>query len=813
MKLNVINNLTLTKIKSNKLMIFILTIIFSILFISLNIKETMNYYRLKDAERYSGEFNLLIKNIDNEEYQKIKSYKNIKNISYSNTKSIIKIGEKVFPVEEINKNYLNNFETSILDGKLTNGVVVEKWVANLMNVNVGDTINIKTISVNKSAQERIKIGAVISDIAPNKIRASCIIYDINEKDKISKNSEILIKLKDTKDIKNFKGYLINKCKIKQDDIHENKNVNGIIEESTIFSKEYITSYIILFFFLTFIIAMISNVNLIYRKNEYKIMDVLGMKKSTFSNMLLKEMSISILLSEIFSILISIIVTNLLKKYMYLFNQNLIGNNINTIEYNKAILIFLVIGILAAIVSSKIDYYIISGNKNKQNIREFKHIKIIDKLSNKKDVMKKISLRYSIRNKNILIAMSVIIILSNTIYFSQNYYSKMMDYHNKKLINDYTNGYNYDILVESSDFNFDGISENDYNKIKNMNVDNKNIVSNMLVSAQHMGDIKLEKKNMSEKSINYLRNLTDEINENYTTSIKGGIKEEKDLFIIKGSVFSFDDETAKKYGIDNNKSEATIYIPIEWIENMNKDFIGKYVDFGYGKINEYSQNEIYNFGKNENNIKIPIKKLSNEYTFSGDYYTKDDLPQIIVSRDMYKKIFKKVTYNTMSINISDKLSINTVVEGINNILNAYNVNIVDKHEESEALKNSSDIQGLALEAVSIIIYISSILLFVLLYNKFLRIRTDDYEMMRILGVSRRKIKEIIEREVNIVVITSIIITVMICILSQCSIYNYFYKMGYSVNNFKFEVCKLMLICFVNIVVYIILNLKNNMNIKL
>lgn len=686
MKLNVINNLTLTKIKSNKLMIFILTIIFSILFISLNIKETMNYYRLKDAERYSGEFNLLIKNIDNEEYQKIKSYKNIKNISYSNTKSIIKIGEKVFPVEEINKNYLNNFETSILDGKLTNGVVVEKWVANLMNVNVGDTINIKTISVNKSAQERIKIGAVISDIAPNKIRASCIIYDINEKDKISKNSEILIKLKDTKDIKNFKGYLINKCKIKQDDIHENKNVNGIIEESTIFSKEYITSYIILFFFLTFIIAMISNVNLIYRKNEYKIMDVLGMKKYTFLNMLLKEMSISILLSEIFSILISIIVTNLLKKYMYLFNQNLIGNNINTIEYNKAILIFLVIGILAAIVSSKIDYYIISGNKNKQNIREFKHIKIIDKLSNKKDVMKKISLRYSIRNKNILIAMSVIIILSNTIYFSQNYYSKMMDYHNKKLINDYTNGYNYDILVESSDFNFDGISENDYNKIKNMNVDNKNIVSNMLVSAQHMGDIKLEKKNMSEKSINYLRNLTDEINENYTTSIKGGIKEEKDLFIIKGSVFSFDDETAKKYGIDNNKSEATIYIPIEWIENMNKDFIGKYVDFGYGKINEYSQNEIYNFGKNENNIKIPIKKLSNEYTFSGDYYTKDDLPQIIVSRDMYKKIFKKITYNTMSINVSDKLAINTVVEGINNILNAYNVNIVDKHEEREALKN-------------------------------------------------------------------------------------------------------------------------------
>ena len=26
--------------------------------------------------------------------------------------------------------------------------------------------------------------------------------------------------------------------------------------------------------------------------------------------------------------------------------------------------------------------------------------------------------------------------------------------------------------------------------------------------------------------------------------------------------------------------------------MNKDFIGKYVDFGYGKINEYSQNDRY-----------------------------------------------------------------------------------------------------------------------------------------------------------------------------------------------------------------------------
>ena len=484
---------------------------------------------------------------------------------------------------------------------------------------------------------------------------------------------------------------------------------------------------------------------------------------------------------------------------------------NIIAYNKAIIIFLVIGVLASIITSKINYYIISKDKNKQNIKEYKCTKIIEKLSDKKDIMKKLSIRYSLKNKNILIAMSIIIILSNTVYFTQNYYSKMMKYHNEKLINDYTNGYNYDILIESTDFNFDGISENDYKKIKNMNVNDKNIVSNMLASAQHMGDIELKKDNMSKKSIDYLRSLTGEINENYKTSIKGGIKETNNSFIIKGSVFSFNDETAKKYGIDNNKSEAAIYIPADWTENMNKDFIGKDVDFGYDNINEYSQDEIYNFGGNKNNIKIPIKNYSNEYTFSGDYYTKEDIPQIIISREMYKNIFKKVEYNTMSVNVSDKLAINTVLEGLNNILDFYNVNIVDKHEEREALKNSTKIYNVALKMISIVLYLSSILLFILLYKKFLLIRSNDYEMVRKIGVSRKEIRKIVEREVNIVVVMSLVITMVICILSQYCIYNYFYKEGYYVKNFNFEFCNIMFICFANIAVYIILKLKNNIKI--
>lgn len=808
MKSNSINNLILAKIKSNKLMIFVLTIIFSILFTSLNIKETINYYKLKDAKRYSGEFNLLIDNIDNEEYKKIKKYKDIDNISYSSTKSIVEANKKAFMIEEIDKTYIKNFDTSILDGKITDGVVVEKWVANLMNAKVGDTINIKNLSGNKSKQGKIKIGAIISDIAANKIRANYIIYSINEKNKITKNSEIFIKLNDVKNIEDFKKYLISECRINQDDIKENKSVNRIIEENTIFSKEYITSYIILFLFLIFIILILSNINLIYRKKEYKIMDMLGIKKSTFSNILLKEMCLSILLSEIFSVIISNLITQILKKYMYLFEQNLIGNNMNIIAYNKAIIIFLVIGVLVSIITSKINYYIISKDKNKQNIKEYKCTKIIEKLSDKKDIMKKLSIRYSLRNKNILIAMSIIIILSNTVYFTQNYYSKMMEYHNEKLINDYTNGYNYDILIESTDFNFDGISENDYKKIKNMNVNNKNIVSRMLASAQHMGDIELKKENMSKKSIDYLRSLTGEINENYTISIKGGIKETKDSFIIKCSVFSFNDETAKKYGIDNNKSEAVIYIPADWTENMNKDFIGKDVNFGYDNINEYSQDEIYNFGGNKNNIKIPIKNYSNEYTFSGDYYTKEEIPQIIISREMYKNIFKKVEYNTMSVNVFDKLAINTVLEGLNNILNSYNVNIVDKHEEREALKNSTKIYNVALKMISIVLYLSSILLFILLYKKFLLIRSNDYEMVRKIGVSRKEIRKTVEREVNIVVVMSLVITMVICILSQYCIYNYFYKEGYYVNNFNFKFCNIMFICFANIAVYIILNLKNN-----
>lgn len=252
----------------------------------------------------------------------------------------------------------------------------------------------------------------------------------------------------------------------------------------------------------------------------------------------------------------------------------------------------------------------------------------------------------------------------------------------------------------------------------------------------------------------------------------------------------------------------IYIPADWTENMNKDFIGKDVNFGYDNINEYSQDEIYNFGGNKNNIKIPIKNYSNEYTFSGDYYTKEEIPQIIISREMYKNIFKKVEYNTMSVNVFDKLAINTVLEGLNNILNSYNVNIVDKHEEREALKNSTKIYNVALKMISIVLYLSSILLFILLYKKFLLIRSNDYEMVRKIGVSRKEIRKIVEREVNIVVVMSLVITMVICILSQYCIYNYFYKEGYYVNNFNFKFCNIMFICFANIAVYIILNLKNN-----
>ena len=226
----------------------------------------------------------------------------------------------------------------------------------------------------------------------------------------------------------------------------------------------------------------------------------------------------------------------------------------------------------------------------------------------------------------------------------------------------------------------------------------------------MGRIAISNTNLDDSMINQL-------NGNYKNSLRGAVIKDGNSLYIKSSVYAFNDEVIKNnYSKIKEKNAALLYLPKRFSDLKNK----KNITFLYNPVKEpYSENYIYGTEKPTKQLDFDVIHHTNNLMYTGNFYTKNDCPQIILNIHTYKKIFGDIKFNSINLNISPQCNINQAVEDLNTILSKYNFNIVNKYDERALMLASSEIHEKINIFISICIYLILFIIGLSLYLKIYR----------------------------------------------------------------------------------------------
>ena len=191
--------------------------------------------------------------------------------------------------------------------------------------------------------------------------------------------------------------------------------------------------------------------------------------------------------------------------------------------------------------------------------------------------------------------------------------------------------------------------------------------------------------------------------------------------------------------------------------------------------------------------------TNNLMYTGNFYTKNDCPQIILNIHTYKKIFGDIKFNSINLNISPQCNINQAVEDLNTILSKYNFNIVNKHDERALMLDSSEIHEKINIFISICIYLILFIIGLSLYLKIYRKIYRNLQIVEYLGISKTAIRRIfIKKTISLLMLMTLII-VLFSLPIEWYIYEYFKANDFYTKYFAFN---LKFICFTIILNYIL-----------
>ena len=276
----------------------------------------------------------------------------------------------------------------------------------------------------------------------------------------------------------------------------------------------------------------------------------------------------------------------------------------------------------------IEYTKVKISLNKYSKEKTRKIKYIVKNIRKDNFLKYIMCRFAENNLNMCISFITLQVLGALILISQLSYGNLMQYHDTKLVTEYQNGHNYDILIEPVDINSEGISDEDLKLVENLkNKSNKKVIAYSLASCQKMGRIEMNNFKLGKVNI-------DKLNNNYKNSIKGAVFKENNNYFIKSSIYAYNITPIK------NNSESILYLPDGFdFVNMNKK-----IPFLYSPDDKYSADFIYGKKSKLKVQNVKINRMTDKLPYNGFYYTKDDVPQIITSAENYKKLLLEIIKN-------------------------------------------------------------------------------------------------------------------------------------------------------------------------
>lgn len=793
--MNYKNKFALKNMQKNKLSL----IVFSLLLVFIFFYNIFTYSLLdiqkKDVIRYRGNANIILNNISKKDIEEISSYSEVKKSYYEDLNSIVRYKNKYIQINNTDNNILNLYESSIIKGKYpssSNEIIVEKWIYDMFELKLNHTYEFNSIN---NIKKEYKIVGVADNIFANKIRGNFLAYTNLNNRYSNKNNTLYLNVEN----KNIEKIIINlksKLGIDEKNIKLNYELNDLDYKYNNFTKDDLSVFL-LFIFVSSILGIgMLNINFNRNISVYGKLNLLGIKKKDLFFLILREKMYVFFVSLVFGFFIASIIFMLFKENLFIFNQELLGKSIGNIPFNKKMLIYPVGLVLIALLVAVIEYTKVKISLNKYSKEKTRKIKYIVKNIRKDNFLRYIMCRFAENNLNMCISFIALQVLGALILISQLSYGNLMQYHDTKLVTEYQNGYNYDILIEPVDINSEGISDKDLKLVENLkNKSNKKVIAYSLASCQKMGRIEMNNFKLGKVNI-------DKLNNNYKNSIKGAVFKENNNYFIKSSIYAYNITPIK------NNSESILYLPDGFdFVNMNKK-----IPFLYSPDDKYSADFIYGKKSILKVQNVKINRITDKLPYNGFYYTKDDIPQIITSAENYKKLFGEMRYSFVNLKINKGENSKQVVQDLNYILKKYNVNIIDKSEEINLLMKSSNLHNSINKIIAIILYMIFIFMSIHIFNKAYNKFLEDLRVVRYIGISKKEFFSTINNSIFILLGISIGLIIIFSLILEFAIYSYFKMNGFYVSVFNFNYSILAVTIFINFVivnlVYIIKNIYFN-----
>ena len=801
----------------------------------LTLTKTENMNELQTMKYNTGIYHTTFKNLNYKQLKIIEESSDLENVGAFNFHGITTDKEKQ-SVIMINCNEYYIISNSKLEkgrfAKSKNEIVAEEWVLKNLGLEpkLNQTIKLNIEDINKNVKdEEFKLVGIIKDRPTEKQIGKMQMYLPLQKN--SENLEVGVAFNEKVDIPAYTLELAKKANINKDNISSSDDLITISHNANNVSLNTILSALVISLICGIVIYSIFNISMYKRFKEYGILRSIGAKNFKVFKLILNELMTLSFIGIPIGILAGVIASFIANKNASKLKTNIALNG----EIIKLHMVYPIFEILLAILFMILILFLISiftykkinklsiidaikGNRKSDNIkRNMVNVKTLRKYMK---TYKAISFKNILRNKKRFIMIIFSMSICGVLFINSNYRLHLSQSDDFLVDRDLNNNSDMRIDIYGTENQINGLTSKDIKKLENIDGVKEVIKSQIMNGRMVMNEKDITNKDYFEfinKSIrgkNLFKGYLVKDNINNELILKQNLRgyDEKALnklndYLIEGKI---DIEKMK------NEDLAVVYVP-RVVEQKDKEGTSyNLVDNGTPvaniKVGDTVKVKFREDGKRpiefctleDKDAKYIEKEFKVgaivSYPFMAeDTYTSNSCIDVIVSDNKFKQVTGGENYQAININLeegaNDKKIYDEVLRTTIKVNGAMARNLIEEKRNSDAMYEKSRIYS---SAMVLVLFVIAIVNVVNNISQSIVDRTNEFGMLRAVGLNNKDFRKMITFEGLIYTLISSLIIIVVSLILNKMTYDSFEVSKYGIE-FSIRYIDFILIIIINTLV--------------
>ena len=783
----------------------------------LTLTKTEDMNSLQTMKYNTGIYHTTFKNLNDKQLKIIENSGNLENVGAFNFHGITTDKEKQNVIMlNCNEDYI--ISNSKLEkgrfAKSRNEIVAEEWVLKNLGLEpkLNQTIKFNIEDTSKNIKdEEFKLVGIIKDRPTEKQIGKMQMYLPLQKN--SENLEVGVAFNEKIDIPIYIEELAKKANVNKDNISSLDDLITISRDANNVSLNTALSALVISLICGVVVYSIFNISMYKRFKEYGILRAIGARNFKVFRLILNELMTLSLIGIPIGTVLGIIASTISNKYASELKTNIALNG----EIIKLHMIYPIVEIILAILFMIVILFLIAfftyrkinklsiidaikGNRKSDNMK--RNIITVKTLRKYMKTYKAISFKNIWRNKKRCIMIILSMSICGILFINSNYKSHLSKSDDFIVDRSMFNNSDMRIDVYGTGNQRVGLSKEDINKIENID-GVKEVVKSQIMN----GRMVMDEKDISIKG--YFENINK--SSRGEGLFKGYLVKDKlnNELILKQNLRGYDDKALKE--LNNYLVEGSIDIERMKNEDLAVIYIPRVVDEKHGGKIEYN---IVDNGKPVSDIKVgdsvkvkfredgkrsiefitledkDAKYIEKEFKVGAivsypfmaeDTYSSDKCIDVIVSDNKFTQVTGGESYQAININLykgaNDKKVYDEILKTTIKVNGAMARNIIEEKANRDAMYEKSRIYNAGMVVVLFIIAIVNIVNNI---SQSILDRTNEFGMLRAVGLNNKDFKKMIIFEGLIYTLISSLIIIVVSLVLNKMTYNSFEVSKYGID---------------------------------